>query len=281
MKSNSFFADPILVYFKVFGPVYTFKNIINYLGAYQRQIRRKNVGPPGGDDDENTYDYGDRDDNDSQGSLSYEQRRLKGVREKEARDAAVAAAKAEMEGPFVKKEDIEHYRSSLDTPVVKTVAGVAGAAALGCIAVGPVGLLLGAAAVGIGVGVMQIPEEQRSNLCNKATDAMKGAQESALNASESISDSCANTYRESGIADHIPVEMQSCSAPTNESRAKVDNESGKGNDAGRETSMQESGKRVDAAGENTKNKNTAPPPASSKRVGNKHQDKVSCLQEGK
>lgn len=159
--------------------------------------------------DDETYDYGDRED-DSQGSLSYAQRRQKEQREKSARQAAVAAAKAEMDGPFMKTDDVDHYRKTLDTPLSRTALGIATAATVGCALLGPVGLLVGAAAVGIGVGYMQIPEEQRQNMNNKATEAFRNAQESTFTATEKLSNSCATTYKDSGISDHVPPEVQTC-----------------------------------------------------------------------
>jgi hypothetical protein len=42
----------------------------------------------------------------------------------------------------------------------------------------------------------------------KATEAIEGMQDSAANASEILSNSCANTYRESGIDDHVPTEVK-------------------------------------------------------------------------
>ena len=184
--------------------------------------------------DDDTYDYGDRDDDeeeldddddllaaaaatgslhddtDSQGSLSYEQRRQKLEQEQKARAAAVAAAKAEMEGPFMKQDDVEHYRKVVDTPLGRTAAGVAAAATVGCVLLGPVGIILGIAAVGIGAGYMQIPEAQRQNMNTKVTDAMKNAQESAIDVSEKLSVNCLASYRDSGISEHVPVEMETC-----------------------------------------------------------------------
>lgn len=159
--------------------------------------------------DDETYDYGDRDD-DSQRSLSYEQRRLKEERERNARKAAAAAARAEMEGPFIKTDDVDRYRRTLDTPLSRTAVGVAGAATIGCMLMGPVGLLVGAAAVGIGIGYMQIPAEERQNMNDKASEAVRHAQESAFQASEKLSNSCVTTYRDSGISEHVPPEVQTC-----------------------------------------------------------------------
>lgn len=167
--------------------------------------------------DDDTYDYGkyedevDEKEDESEGSLSYTQRRQRLEKEARAREAAVAAAKAEIDGgPFMQKDDVEHYRKAVDTPVARTAAGVAIAATLGCIIMGPVGLLVGAAAVGIGAGYMQIPEEQRQNMNQKAAEAIQNAKESALDASEKFSHGCAVSYRDSGISDHMPIEIENC-----------------------------------------------------------------------
>lgn len=146
----------------------------------------------------------------SQGSESFAQRKERERLEQEARDKAVEQAKAEMQGPFLKAEDVEHYQKSIDTPIVKTAAGVAVAATLGCVVLGPMGLLVGAAAVGLGFGVMQIPVEQRRNLEEKATHTLKQVSETAMQASESMSSSCVNTYRDSGLAEHVPEEVNNC-----------------------------------------------------------------------
>jgi hypothetical protein len=174
------------------------------------------------DDDERTFDYGVKDD-DSQASTTFQQQLLEAERKAheqshmsegstnvslQSESASRRNCRDESLSPLLKTEDpMEQYRQSFESPVMKTAAGVVGAATLGCILIGPVGLLLGAAAVGIGVGVMQIPEEQRSNMAEKATEAMSKVQEQVLNASEVLSTSCATTYKDSGIADHIPAEM--------------------------------------------------------------------------
>ena len=75
-------------------------------------------------------------------------------------------------------------------------------------------MLLGAAAVGIGVGVMQIPEEQRNHMAEKASKTMAHVHENALNASEVLSSSCAAHYKDSGIAEHIPAEVSKFCAPS-------------------------------------------------------------------
>jgi hypothetical protein len=114
------------------------------------------------------------------------------------------------EGPFLVQDDVEHYRKVVDTPLSRTVVGVAVAATTGCLVLGPVGLLVGAAAVGIIVGYMQIPAEERHNMNKKASEAIHNLQDSALSASDTLSNQCAATYENSGVADHVPLEVQNC-----------------------------------------------------------------------
>ena len=158
------------------------------------------------DDDDRTFDYGDRDD-DSNGSASYATRRRREA-ERRAREAANSERKDPSpkgpELPLINKDDVEHYTKSLDTPVMKVGAGVVGAATLGCIVLGPVGLLVGAAAVGIGVGVMQIPEEQRNTMQDRARKTFQDIHDKAVDASENLSHSCLATYKDSGVAEHLP-----------------------------------------------------------------------------
>ena len=56
---------------------------------------------------------------------------------------------------------------------------------------GPIGLLIGAASVGIGMGVMQIPEEQRNNVRNHAATSLEKALNLAFELSDTMSNSCA------------------------------------------------------------------------------------------
>ncbi len=56
---------------------------------------------------------------------------------------------------------------------------------------GPVGLLVGAASVAIGMGVMQIPEEQRNNVRNHAATSLDRARDLVCDFSDSMSSSCA------------------------------------------------------------------------------------------
>lgn len=184
-------------------------------------------------DDDETYDYGCPSEDELNGadnqsthsqvsqyshqsnySLSYEQRRLKQAQETKVREAAIAKARHEMEdtggGGFMQKEKVDKYRKNIDTPLTRTAVGVAAAATVGCIVLGPVGLLVGAAAVGIGIGYMEIPEEQRRNIQSKTAQAVNSAQASIMKASEKMSNSCASTYQDSGFSDHLPVEIQTC-----------------------------------------------------------------------
>ena len=68
---------------------------------------------------------------------------------------------------------------------------------------GPAGVMLGAAAVGLGVGVMQMPEDQREKLKEKATAAAQQTFESAHIAADAMGTTCATACVESGVADKI------------------------------------------------------------------------------
>ncbi|GKY95654.1 hypothetical protein MPSEU_000526500 [Mayamaea pseudoterrestris] len=183
-------------------------------------------------------------DDDDDGSISYS-RRTRHEQEAHLRTAAAQKPKAEMlnnrqrtdgsvasllidtthdnnDGSFVNLA-----RARFGTPAVQTACGVAAAATAGCLLMGPVGLLVGAAAVGIGVGVLQIPPEQRENMQYQAVEACRGAQDHVMNVSETISNSCANTYTDSGIADHVPTEMKQCCEAIDEEVTKVVQSSGK------------------------------------------------------
>jgi hypothetical protein len=200
------------------------------------------------DDDDRTFDYGDRDDDnndgadaddDSNASESYAARRRRkeeaaaaDLRRRGAGDASLGsghhhtgrqrgggAGNSSLGSPGKKRspeigdendnnilnaEDIEKYSKAMDNPAVKLGAGVVGVATVGCIAFGPVGLLVGVAAVGLGFGVMQIPEEERNKIQEKAEAGFHKLQEKACDASETLSSSCLTTYKHSGVAEHIP-----------------------------------------------------------------------------
>jgi len=74
---------------------------------------------------------------------------------------------------------------------MKTALGVGAAATLGAFVLGPVGLLVGAASVGIGMGVLQIPEQQRTNVKNHAATSFEKAKHIACNLNESMATGCA------------------------------------------------------------------------------------------
>ena len=59
---------------------------------------------------------------------------------------------------------------------------------------GPVGLLVGLASAGIGMGVMQIPEEHRSNVCNRAASSLEKARDMAWDLSDGVSTRCGKFY---------------------------------------------------------------------------------------
>lgn len=167
--------------------------------------------PPRADDDDTMeYTVLNEEDNDDDDDISstYEVRKKK---ERERRMLSKGSVKKPgVPSPLVNKDDVEHFRKTLDTPVVKTAAFVVGAATVGTLLFGPVGLLLGAATVGIGVGIMQIPEEQRTHMKEKATKTLQQAHESALNASEALSNSCATSCNTSGVGNQFPSEMKQC-----------------------------------------------------------------------
>ena len=162
-------------------------------------------------DDERTFDYGERDaadEDDDDASVTFEQR-------KEAARKAKEAEKTRKEGfvdgaanPLLNTEDVSYYRQTLDTPAAKVTGGLVAAGTVGCLLLGPIGLLIGAAAVGIGVGVMQIPEEQRAHVKDKAVKTVHQAKESAVNASEVLSSSCSAGCHDLGVADHLPADVK-------------------------------------------------------------------------
>jgi hypothetical protein len=193
------------------SPANNQKNDDNYYSSrsYPRRLN---------DDDDRTFDYGDRDDDDenySADSGSYAARRLKESERRKMLAAEIDSPKADStagnisESPFINKEDAEHFRKKIDSinsPAMRIAAGVAGAATIGVL-VGPVGLLVGAAALSIGFSVSQIPEEDRGKLQTKAAASFHELQEKACDASESLGNTCATHYHESGVAEHIPPQV--------------------------------------------------------------------------
>lgn len=133
---------------------------------------------------------------------------------------------------------------------------------------------------------MQIPAEQRSNIGSKAGVALKSAKESCLQASDHLSNTCANTYQESGIDEHVPDTVKTCcqSMPgdTNEvdTMAVGDDTLDKTAEAtvstngdGLNTTMTSNDKVDNRA---TEKKNGSP-----NRNLNKNTQKVACLRQGK
>ena len=126
------------------------------------------------------------------------------------------------------KDKNEKVDEVLNKPNVKTALGVAAAATVGAVILGPVGVLVGAASVGIGIGVMQIPEEQRSNVASHASTSLEKAKIVALDVSENLGKSCARMYvKETGkdpseaLGDVVPDEiMDRCCSLGNEEQQK-------------------------------------------------------------
>ena len=86
-------------------------------------------------------------------------------------------------------EEVTKYAKE-DPPAVAVSLGALGVLC-GTMVLGPIGLILGAAGVGIGYGVMQMPDDQRTKVKGKAKRAAERLQESAIAANEVVSSSCA------------------------------------------------------------------------------------------
>lgn len=167
------------------------------------------------DDDDKTFDYGDRDDDYSADSGSYAARRWKEAERRKALAAELDSPKENSsagnasESPFINKEDAEHFRQkidAMDSPALRIGVGVAGAATIGAV-VGPVGLLVGAAAISVGFSLSQIPEADRSKLQTKAAQSMYEFHDKACEVSDKLSNTCATHYHDSGVAEHIPPQI--------------------------------------------------------------------------
>jgi len=75
--------------------------------------------------------------------------------------------------PFLQASDLAHYRAWLETPGGQAATAIVSAAAVGCIVAGTAGVWVGAAAVGVGIGVWQIPPPQRRVLVESATESIQ------------------------------------------------------------------------------------------------------------
>ena len=104
---------------------------------------------------------------------------------------------------------------------------------------GPIGLLVGAASAGIGMGVMQIPEEHRNNVCNRAASSIEKAREYAYDLSENVSSSCGKFYGQEtgstpdamGNAVHHEIVDRCCSMGEEKRRGGDDGHSLSGTEA--------------------------------------------------
>jgi len=182
------------------------------------------------DDDDRTFDYGDRDD-DSNGGTSFARRRLEadqrrarltnsndlsnnnmhnGINNNSHIEQGIHQAGGSNsimenngEPKLLSKEEMEHYTMK-DNPALRLSAGVAVVATMGLAVAGPAGLLIGVAAGGLGFGFMQIPEEERSKIQVKAEKVVNNLQVKACDASEAMTSSCLTTYEDYGVAEHVP-----------------------------------------------------------------------------
>lgn len=93
---------------------------------------------------------------------------------------------------------------------------------------GPVGLLVGVASAGIGMGVLQIPKEQRDNVCNHAATSLGKARDVALDLSDTVSTSCgklANNENPVDAAAEVRKEfMDKFCAGIDQSKSNLDDE---------------------------------------------------------
>eukprot|EP00934_Nitzschia_sp_Nitz4_P003672 Nitzschia sp. Nitz4//scaffold110_size71422//56770//59455//NITZ4_005882-RA/size71422-augustus-gene-0.14-mRNA-1//1//CDS//3329533113//3662//frame0 len=157
------------------------------------------------EDDDRTFEYGDRDDEDNLSASHIARLR----RENEALRNGISYNNQEPQNAvpssLINQEDFKHYTKELGTPSSMAVGlAVAGAATIGCLALGPASLFVGAAAVGVGVGVMQIPDEERNKMQERLQKAVGDYHDKAVDATEKLSNSCAAGYEESGMAEHLP-----------------------------------------------------------------------------
>jgi hypothetical protein len=96
---------------------------------------------------------------------------------------------------------------------------------------GPIGLLVGAASAGIGMGILQIPEEQRNNVCNHAATSLSKARDVALELSDTVSTSCgkcANNENPVEAASEVRREFidKCCSGVLEEKKRGVEDDNG-------------------------------------------------------
>jgi len=93
---------------------------------------------------------------------------------------------------------------------MKAALGMCTAATIGAVILGPVSLVVSAASVAIGMGVMQIPEEQRNNVVrNHAVTSLERASGLGCDVGNSVSTSCAKysgTYPAEILGKVIPDE---------------------------------------------------------------------------
>eukprot|EP00978_Attheya_sp_CCMP212_P004619 scaffold10074_cov59-Attheya_sp.AAC.1 len=91
------------------------------------------------------------------------------------------------------------------TTVAAVSALVLGPTAM--IVLGPTAMIVGAASVGVGVGILQMPEGQRASYREKAAKAIKHAE----SVSEKLSNSCAVACENSGVSKNYPQVTHYCS----------------------------------------------------------------------
>mmetsp|Transcript_3437 Transcript_3437/g.5268 ORF Transcript_3437/g.5268 Transcript_3437/m.5268 type:complete len:338 (-) Transcript_3437:27-1040(-) len=133
-------------------------------------------------------------------------------------------------------ESSENFTILQDSPALAQLSmGVVGVATVGCLALGPVGFLIGVAAGGLGFGYMQIPEEERHKIQTKAGTTLHNWKDKACHASESLSEiNCSSVCQENIMAttktgvnddddddDQIVVPVLHCLSPTGTSKSNA------------------------------------------------------------
>lgn len=100
---------------------------------------------------------------------------------------------------------------------------------------------MGLASAGIGMGVLQIPEEQRNNVCNHATTSLVKARDMALELSDTVSTSCGkciNNENPADAAEEVRKKfIDQCCSGIDENKQNSDNEGSTWREDGNNTNV--------------------------------------------
>uniref|UniRef100_A0A7S4R6L4 Uncharacterized protein n=1 Tax=Ditylum brightwellii TaxID=49249 RepID=A0A7S4R6L4_9STRA len=106
---------------------------------------------------------------------------------------------------WVRESDDEGHGSNCSTPNVTAAVGLTAVAAAGGVVLGPMGILVGVALVGLGFSLSQIPEDQSNDIRNYATHLLQSAHEKAVFMHETVQSSCVHACDSSGLPEQYPV----------------------------------------------------------------------------